>query len=88
MIHFDLASRQARIDEIDKLQLTDGFWNDTRKAQTLIQEANSQKELITNYNKLTRQMNEISESLEMLKEDFDEEMFALVESEFNDVSKE
>ena len=88
MIHFDLASRQNRIDEIEKLQLADGFWNDTRKAQALIQEANSQKELIRNFNKLTKEMNDISDSLDMLKEEFDEDMFALVESEFTDVMKE
>ena len=88
MIHFDLASRQNRIDEIDRLQLADGFWNDTRKAQALIQEANSQKELIRNFNKLTKEMNDISDSLDMLKEEFDEDMFALVESEFTDVMKE
>lgn len=88
MIHFDLASRQNRIDEIEKLQLAEGFWNDTRKAQALIQEANSQKELIRNFNKLTKEMNDISDSLDMLKEEFDEDMFALVESEFTDVMKE
>ncbi len=82
-----MPARQERIDEIDKLMLADGFWNDTRKAQALIQEANSQKDLINSYNKLTREMNDIFESLEMLKEDFDGEMYALIESEFNDVAK-
>ena len=68
--------------------LEDGFWNDTRHAQALIQEANSQKDLIRKYDKLTKDMSEISDSLDMLKEDFDSEMFALVESEFLDVKQQ
>ena len=68
--------------------LEDGFWNDTRHAQALIQEANSQKDLIRKYDKLTKDMSEISDSLDMLNEDFDSEMFALVESEFLDVKQQ
>ena len=88
MIHFDLPSRQARVDEIDRKMLEDGFWNDTRHAQALIQEANSQKDLIRKFDKLTKDMSEISDSLDMLKEEFDGEMFALVESEFLDVKQQ
>ena len=87
MIHFDLPARQQRIDEINQMMLADGFWNDNRKAQALVQEANSEKKLIETYQSLRKTIYELNDSAEMLKEDFDEELFALVESEFNDVSK-
>ncbi len=84
MIHFDLPARRARIDEINALMLKDGFWNDQKGAQALIQEANGNKNLIDTYESLEKQVGEISESLAILKDEFDQELFDLVEAEFTD----
>ena len=88
MIHFDLPGRENRIREISELMLKDGFWNDQREAQKLIQESNANKNLIDKYGKLSRQVADISESLTVLKEEYDQDMFDLVESEFNDFLKD
>ena len=39
-VHFDLAKLSQRVNELDKLQEAEDFWNDTKKAQTIIKEAN------------------------------------------------
>ena len=39
-VHFDLAKLSQRVSELDKLQEAEDFWNDTKKAQTIIKEAN------------------------------------------------
>ncbi len=87
MIHFDLPNRQAIIDEVNNEMLIDGFWNDQKKAQARIQEMNTQKSLIENYQSLDKRMSEILETLEFLKQDFDEEMFELVEGESEEVKE-
>ncbi len=87
MIHFDLPNRQAIIDEVNNEMLIDGFWNDQKKAQARIKEMNTQKSLIENYQSLDKRMSEILENLEFLKQDFDEEMFELVEGESEEVKE-
>jgi peptide chain release factor 2 len=81
VIHFDLAARQAKADDIDRQMLADGFWDDRKKAQSLISEANTQKSIIKTYGDLTRRMDDLSDGLAMLKEADDPEMHELVESE-------
>ena len=68
------------------MMLQDGFWNDQKKAQGLIQEANSYKNLIDTYESLRKDIEEIDETAEMLKNDFDGELFELMESQFNDTT--
>ena len=46
VIHFDLPVRESRIKEIEEMMVADNFWNDQRKAQSLVQEMNTQKNLI------------------------------------------
>jgi hypothetical protein len=47
VIHFDLAARQAKIDDVNQKMLGEGFWDNQRKAQALINEANYEKQIIS-----------------------------------------
>lgn len=86
MIHFDLDNKQLRINEINELMLQEGFWTNQKKAQTLIQESNGYKNLIETYHILVKDIKEVIEMVESLKNDFDAELFELAESQFLDVS--
>jgi len=78
---FDLPGKQTRIDEIDQLMMLDHFWNDRKKAQTLINEKNDLVSIIDSYTKLSSQYSSMDETVEVLKTEFDEEMMAMVEEE-------
>ena len=70
---FDQETKQKRIDEIDKLMLDENFWSD-RKAQSLIDEVNSLKDMLESMETLSSAIKEIDELLNSLKDDEDEEM--------------
>lgn len=57
------------------------FWNDRKKAQTLINEKNDLASIIDAYKKLNAQYSSMDETVEVLKTEFDEEMMAMVEEE-------
>lgn len=78
---FDLAGKQNRIDEIDQLMMLDTFWNDRKKAQSLINEKNDYSSIIDAYKKLVEQYSSMDETVELLKTEFDEDMMAMVEDE-------
>lgn len=80
-ILFDLAGKQSRIDEIDQLMMLDHFWNDRKKAQSLINEKNDYVSIIETYKKLVDKYSSMDETVDMLKTEFDEDMMAMVEDE-------
>ncbi|MBR0138128.1 MAG: peptide chain release factor 2 [Erysipelotrichaceae bacterium] len=84
----DLARRQSRIDEINEMMMKDGFWDDRRKAQALINEANGYKDIISGYEKLKSQLSDVLESCDMLKESYDEELFEVLQEEYREIDKE
>ena len=48
-ILFDLASLEKKIEELEKKQEADDFWNDSKKAQNIIKETNISKNLLNTY---------------------------------------
>ena len=87
MIHFDLPVREARIREIEDMMVDASFWSDQRKAQSLVQELNTQKNLINEYQVLLRSINDINDSVALLKDEYNEEMHLLIEEEYKDFEK-
>ena len=82
MTHFDFASYEVRIKEIDEMMMTDSFYTDRKGAQILIQERNGLNELVTTYTSLNKSYTELEETVELLKDNYDEEMKVLVEDEY------
>ena len=58
---------------------SDGFWNDQKNAQRIIQETNSLKNMIEEYQRIDKALVLLKENLDDLKDAYDEEMFELVE---------
>lgn len=78
---FDLDGKQKRIDEIDQLMMVDTFWNDRKKAQSLINEKNDLVSILETYKSLVSQYASMDETVDLLKTEFDEDMMAMVEEE-------
>ncbi|MBO4538579.1 MAG: peptide chain release factor 2 [Erysipelotrichaceae bacterium] len=84
----DTAARQKRSEEISQMMLQDGFWDDRRKAQGLINEANHNNELISRMKALDSSIADVQALLADLKDEGDPEMIMLVEEEYRQIARE
>lgn len=66
----------------------DNFWNDKRKSESIISELNYLKKQIDVTNKIDKQISDDIETLELLKNDFDDEMFELLKSNLIEIKKD
>ena len=66
----------------------DNFWNDKRKSESVISELNYLKKQIDVTNKIDKQISDDIETLELLKIDFDDEMFELLKSNLIEIKKD
>ncbi len=66
---------------------SDDFWNDPKKAQSIIQVTNSLKETINMYHFLNDNLSSLTETADELKAHFDEELMILLEEEYNSISE-
>lgn len=85
MSHFDLTEKRYKIEELTAKTMEDGFWNDPEHAQSTIRQLNSFKEIVDAYDSLEKQLGSLNDSLEMLKEENDEDLHALVEEEYQEM---
>ena len=67
--------------------LAEGFWNDRKKAQSLIDESNGLKDLIDTCRTLEKKLQDASDTEAMLKDDYDEELAMLLEEEYTEIVK-
>ena len=84
---FDLDAKKARVEEIDHLMADSSFWNDRKEAQKIINEQNNLKNIETQFNKLTTDVNNFLDELNLLKEEYNTEMHQLLETEFLSISQ-
>ncbi|MCZ2257263.1 peptide chain release factor 2 [Sporosarcina sp. G11-34] len=70
----DLENKEARIQELDELMSEPGFWDDQDKAQTVISESNVLKDVVENYMGMNDAQEDLEMTLELLRDEFDEEM--------------
>ncbi|WP_154661518.1 peptide chain release factor 2 [Bacillus ndiopicus] len=77
----DLENKEARIQELDELMLMPDFWNDQQAAQGVINEANGIKAIVNEYNDLLSTHENLEMTLELLREEPDEELQMELESE-------
>ena len=69
------------------MMLAEGFWNDRKKAQSLIDESNGLKDLIDTCRTLEKKLQDASDTEAMLKDDYDEELAMLLEEEYTEIVK-
>ncbi|MBR0461889.1 MAG: peptide chain release factor 2 [Erysipelotrichaceae bacterium] len=83
----DLAELGNRIEELEKLQQAEDFWNDTKKAQSIIRETNLDKELLSTYQKNEKALEGLLETLDELTRNPDPELLELANEEYEEVNK-
>lgn len=66
---------------------TENFWQDPKKAQRIIQETNSKKDIVSSFEKLTVGFDDVESSLEECRDNFDEDLMMLVEEEYDSLQK-
>ena len=87
MIHFDLAKLEDKLETLKKRQEDADFWDDPKKAQTIIKEYNTAKELKEAYYQNLEALNGALSLSEELNKNYDEEMFELLNEEYTAVNK-
>ncbi|HIX42915.1 MAG TPA: PCRF domain-containing protein, partial [Candidatus Kurthia intestinigallinarum] len=73
---FDLENKEFRIQEMDEIMLDPSFWDDQQKAQAIINESKGLKEVVNEFYSLESDQEELEMTLELLKEEPDEELLA------------
>ncbi|MBW3110841.1 MULTISPECIES: peptide chain release factor 2 [Bacillaceae] len=83
----DLENKEARIQELDEIMVQPDFWDDQQKAQGLINEGNGLKDLVNEYKSLLESQENLELTLELVKEEPDEELQKDLEEELGDLVK-
>lgn len=65
-----------------------GFWDDSKVAQKLIKEHNYLKDVVKQYHHLKQQIEFLYQSMNELKDQYDEELNTLIQLEFETLSKD
>ena len=69
------------------MTLQDDFWSDPQHAQTLIRQLNGIKDIVESYEKLNSALEGLEETHDLLKEDYDDEIFERFEAEYMEMEK-
>ena len=84
---FDLNGKNEKIKELDQQTLEDGFWSDQKKAQSIIRNRNSLKDIVDCYESLLSQFTSLNETADELKAEMDEELMEMAEEEYVEAKK-
>lgn len=87
MIHFDLDHKSKQIASIEEEMMAEGFWDDHAKSQSTIQNLNQLKKIVQTHQALSDSFNFLSEGIEMIKDEFDDEFYQSLIEEYKE-SKE
>ncbi len=82
-IHFDLAGKKLRVEEIEGIMEEPGFWDDPTRSQDMMKELKNLKDLIAEYDGLKQQYDDIGVLLEMGYEENDEAMVPEIQEELD-----
>lgn len=71
---FDLAKIKNRIDELEKITMQDGFWNDAKASSVVLQEIKSLKNKYTKFNNISEELKNLKDLNELLLIEEDNEL--------------
>lgn len=80
-IHFDLAAKKLRIEEIDRQIEEPDFWNDADKATLIMKEMKELKNSVDSFAQLNTKYEDIETLIEMAYEENDESFLEEIEEE-------
>ena len=88
MIHFEIDKKKAQLKDIEHLMSLDSFWNEQKRARRFIQISNNLKNIIENYQNLMNHISNFKDELDLLKEEYSEEMHKLIDGDYSLLLKE
>lgn len=88
MSHFDLTEKRHKILELTDFTLQDNFWNDPTHAQVVIRQLNGIKDIVESYEHIQSALVNLEETHDMLKTDYDAEIFELLEAEYEQMQND
>ena len=78
-IHFDLANKRDRVEELDKTMEDPGFWDDPEHSAKIVQETKKLKSVIERYESLESARDDILMLIEIAEEENDASVLEEVE---------
>jgi len=72
--HLDIALKQKEAETLKKESLSEGFWNDTKKAQSSMKQLNSLKAILEKRDLYGKHLEDVEAVLELLQEKGNEEL--------------
>lgn len=81
-ILFDLDAKLSQIKNNEKLMEDTSFWDDSKKAQSVIQDTNALRNIVSSYHDLNSKNEELLEISDELNSNFDEELMLIFEEEY------
>ena len=76
MIHFDIKNIELELIDLEKKTLQDGFWNDTKKSNSIISKIKDLKSKFETFKKLEEEANNLNELAELMNIEYDEKLAA------------
>ncbi len=84
---FDFASKEKETEKNEALMAAENFWTDQKKAQSIIRATNAMKSLKENFDHLTHTFSDLSESIQELSGNFDQDLAEMTEDEYKEALK-
>lgn len=78
MAHFDIAGKQKLVIELEEKINHPDFWNDQNKALEIVNEKNELDSIVNSYFLVKTKLKDISETYEIIKDLYDEELHSLI----------
>lgn len=85
---FDLTEKEKTLKANEAIMAEPEFWDDQKKAQKVIRDTNAIRSLVENYHKLHDGLDELEESVEMLRETMDADLKEMVEDDYDSLMKD
>ncbi|MEG0273582.1 MAG: peptide chain release factor 2, partial [Longicatena sp.] len=76
------------IDELTSLSLEENFWNSPEHAQKMIQQLNGLKDIVDSYETLENALSGLDETHDILKDEYDEDLFELMELDYKEMEEQ
>jgi len=83
----NIQEKEQRITKIAEEMLADNFWDNQKQAQKQIALQNELKEIVDTWNELKEKITDINLLSEMLKEDYDEQIYQEMIRDFHAIEK-
>ena len=87
-IHFDLANKKDRVEELDKTMEEPGFWDNPENSTAIVQESKHLKDVIERYEKLCADREDMLMLIEIAEEENDTDMVPEVQESYNEFCSE